>query len=373
MDLPYFPRPELLQSMIRLLGSGSNVTLFARRRSGKTMFLREELMPALSELGWFVARVDLWRNRGNPALGLVEGLEAVAHATRRRDSIFTRPLTLKTVKASFSPPGVDIEGEWEVATDVQVPPQATVENRLGAALALIAQRAPHVLLVFDEFQALAHGTHENVVASFRTALQDHDAVIQACFTGSSRAGLNALFRNARAPLFRSAMPVTLPELGDAFVDSRADYLQDLAGLEVDRDRFKAIFDYLRGTPLFLNEITRGALVGGTTDLDRVLEQWRRDKRENEYGSTLTEMKPAELAVVTWLATSGESSVYTEGARRAIGAFLGNGIASPSKVQAAIKRLTKEGLVEPAGGNGGYELADQGLQILLTDLAAPPSA
>ena len=62
-----FPRPELLESMIRLLGSGSNVTLFARRRSGKTMFLREELMPALSELGWFVARVDLWRNRGNPA------------------------------------------------------------------------------------------------------------------------------------------------------------------------------------------------------------------------------------------------------------------------------------------------------------------
>jgi hypothetical protein len=63
-----------------MLVAGSNITLFAPRRQGKTQFVIHELLPGARELGWFAARIDLWRNRDDPALGLVEGLEAIAAA-----------------------------------------------------------------------------------------------------------------------------------------------------------------------------------------------------------------------------------------------------------------------------------------------------
>ena len=110
--LPYHPRQDLLQTILRLLLSGANVTLFAPRRHGKTQFVRNELLPAMHEAGWFAARVDLWRNRDKPALGLVEGLEAIAYASKPAGKGIFTPLTLKSIRTKFKTPGIDIEGEW---------------------------------------------------------------------------------------------------------------------------------------------------------------------------------------------------------------------------------------------------------------------
>ena len=189
--LPYFARPELLESVTRLLLSGANVTLFAPRRHGKTSFVRHDLLPALHEAGWFAARVDLWRNRDNPELGLVEGLEAVAYATPPRSSLM-RPMNLSSLRASFKVPGVDIQGNWSPATGATPHPEASLENRLANALHLIAERGTHSLIALDEFQALAGKSSDNFVAAFRTALQDVEGRLSVFFTGSSRDGLMRL-------------------------------------------------------------------------------------------------------------------------------------------------------------------------------------
>lgn len=369
--LPYFPRPALLRKVLRPLVSGANVTLFAPRRHGKTLFVREELLPAAAEHGWFAARVDLWRNREHPALGMVEGLEAVAYARQTASQPFwARRMDLKKLRASLKTPGVDIEGHWEPAADLPPPlAGATLENRLANALQLISRHGSHALLALDEFQSLAHAD-ENLIAAFRTALQDLEGSLSVVFTGSSREGLNRLFRRANAPLFRSAIPIQLDPMRDDFVESRADYLADIADLTVDRDQLKLLFERLLRTPHFLNEIVFGMLVSGDADVAVAMKAWLQDKSENEYPQVLGNLKPLDLAMVNWLAESGEESVYSARAREHMQAFLG--IDTPPGtpvVQTCIRRLTKLGVVDPTGTTGGYQLADPGMQIMLRELAA----
>lgn len=364
--LPYFARPDLLESVTRLLLSGANVTLFAPRRHGKTSFVRHDLLPALHEAGWFAARVDLWRNRDNPELGLVEGLESVAYATSS-GSPLTRPLSLASLRATLKVPGVDIEGNWAPASGPTQHPEASLENRLANALHVIAERGNHSLIVLDEFQALAKKGSDNFVASFRTALQDVEGRLSVFFTGSSRDGLMRLFNRSKAPLFRSAESVTLPNLGDNFVDSRADYLNDVASIKVDRDALKRLFPRLCYTPLFLNEITRILLVKGDADLDGAVFEWHRSKYENEYAEWFSSLADVESAVIIWLAISGQKSVYTEEAREFVRKLMEEDIAPAApRVQTAIRRLTAAQVLEPTGVNGSYEISDQGLQIVISN-------
>lgn len=364
--LPYFARPDLLESVTRLLLSGANVTLFAPRRHGKTSFVRHDLLPALHEAGWFAARIDLWRNRDNPELGLVEGLEAVAYATPPRSSLM-RPMNLSSLRATFKVPGVDIQGNWSPATGPTPHPEASLENRLANALHLIAERGTHSLIALDEFQALAGRGSDNFVAAFRTALQDVEGRLSVFFTGSSRDGLMRLFNRARAPLFRSAESLTLPNLGDGFVDSRADYLDEVAGIKVERDALKLFFPRLCYTPLFLNEIVRIMLVRGNADLDTAVHEWYRAKFDDEYAQWFAALQDVESAVMVWLATSGQKKVYSEEAREAMRQYIeADVVPTTSRVQTAIRRLTGEQALEPTGVNGEYEIADQGLQIVLSN-------
>lgn len=367
--LPYFPRPELLANVLRLLLSGAHVTLFAPRRQGKTEFVRKELMPAAHEAGWFTARVDLWRNRANPALGLVEGLEAIAGAKKKGKNVLTTPLNLTKLKTTFKTPGVDVEGEWEPAVESTPNAGATLENRLANALHTIASRSQHVLLVLDEFQALAKGDNDNFIAAFRTALQDLQGKLSVVYTGSSREGLNSMFRRSKAPLFQSAHAVTLPDLGDDFVDSRSDYLRDVAGIVVDRDQLKLLFPRLGHTPLFLNEIVRNMLLNYSGDIRSALLMWLDSKRDNEYNDLILMLEPLDAAVVVWLATGGEKSVYTADARQWMKSFLKRKQEpTTSMIQGAVRRLSKNEVVEPTGATGEYDLVDQGLMIFLREVA-----
>lgn len=367
--LPYFPRSDLLQNILRLLLSGANIALFAPRRHGKTQFVRNELLPAVHEAGWFAARVDLWRNRDNPALGLVEGLEAIAYATRRKRTVLSTRLSLKSVRTKFKTPGVDIEGEWTPADAAPPLPESSLENRLANAMHRIAGHGEHALLALDEFQALATSGSENFIAAFRTVLQDLEDRLSVIFTGSSREGLNRLFQRAKAPLFRSAESVALPNMGDEFVDSRADYLAGIAGLQVDRNALKLLYPRLRHTPQFLNEIVRGMLVSGNADVPGAYRSWLEGKQQGEYADLIANLGDVDFAVVLWLATSGETSVYTADARKAMAMLMsGKDVPPASKIQTAIRRLMQAGVVDPLGVTGSYELADQGLQIILRELA-----
>src|ERR1700677_3859518 len=72
----HFPRPELAEAYLRAfeLKLSSARGLFARRRMGKTEFLRRDLLPAAGAAGYLIAYTNLWDNRCAPDVALVAAL-----------------------------------------------------------------------------------------------------------------------------------------------------------------------------------------------------------------------------------------------------------------------------------------------------------
>lgn len=364
VDLPYFPRTGLLEDVAKVYASGlkQGVTLFAPRRHGKTSFVKNELLPFAREtLGWQTIYIDLWARRDVPDAALVEALEAELEA---RHSGWRRKLKLSKVKARAKTPAADVE-----ATMVPVAFEAedALENRLARALAAVVGDKP-TLLVLDEVQALAGVKRENFVAAFRTALQKLTGKLFVFYTGSSRDGLNQMFRVQRAPLFESAMSLPLPALGNDFVDDRLAFLAERSRKSVSRKAMREAFEALGRTPEYLNELVLTLMIANDGNVTKALTTWRAAREAAGAHIALDGLRPLDLAVLALLAEPSHPSLYgSEGL-----AFMAKRLAlkevKPSSVQGAVRKLAKRGLVAPTGRVGDYEIEDP---VLLLQLRAAP--
>lgn len=367
-ELPYFPRPTLLQGVLRIYLSGLQqaVTLFAPRRQGKTLFVKNELIPAGTEAGWHVVYLDLWARRSEPELALVEGLEAeLEHTAGKRFKV-----TKLTAKAK--PPGAEVGAEAEPAS---VAAEPVLENRLAAVLDALVDLSPSqpTLLVLDEFQALANAGSTDFVAAFRTALQKHQGKLLVFYTGSSREALNTMFRRQKAPLFESAFPLTLPDLERDFVVDRAEFLRERTFLVVDVDALDAVFERLGRSPEYLNAIIINLMIGGHTDVDAAMHAWVESQREAGFGARLHELNAYDRAVLRMLAQPERPKAFSKEALDLVRSVLpADAAITTSRIQGSMRRLMRHQLVAPTGEYGDYEIDDRGLMIWLRQAEDPPS-
>lgn len=362
-DAPYFPRPDLLARVLRVYASGLRqaVTLFAPRRQGKTWFVLHELLPAAEETGWQPVYIDLWRMRSDPARGLVHALEREAGEGSKS---WLKKLKVKA-KVPLGPAGLDVElrGDQQASPNRDLP----LEERLEAALDTLVARANVTLLVIDEFQALAIDKSEHFVAAFRTVLQKHKGRLLVFYTGSSREALNRMFRQVKAPLFRSAQALQLPDLGVDFVVDRAELLQERTGLGVDREALAEAFERLGNSPEFLNWLIVDMMVRGDADVESSMREWMEQQRVEHFDELLTRLKQHDLGVLLFLSIPNSPSIYSADGLRTIAELsTAESTVTASKVQASLNRLRKMGLVAPTGETGGYEIEDRSLTVWLRE-------
>ena len=69
----HYPRPLLAKKYLDLFDMGltSARGLFARRRMGKTEFLKKDFIPAAEKMGYHVVYTNLWELEIDPATALV--------------------------------------------------------------------------------------------------------------------------------------------------------------------------------------------------------------------------------------------------------------------------------------------------------------
>jgi hypothetical protein len=361
-DLPYFPRPALLESILAIYRTGlaQGITLFAPRRQGKTSFVRHELLPAAANQNWQPVYLDLWSRREQPELALVEGLEAAA---RQGQGLFQRPLKLDKLRTTAKLPGMELQAEVTPEAALAVL-QEDLSQRLARALAALLARHPQVLLVLDEFQALASADSEGFVAAFRAAIQRYRGQLILFYTGSSREALNAMFRRHKAPLFASAHPLTLPDLGEEFVADRAAFLQERTGLRVHVPTLEQAFIRMGRTPEFLNSLIINLMLAGSTDIAGAIDAWLRHQQE-ETSVLLAELTPLDLAVLGLLAKPVPPKLFGREALAYITQATGEPITT-GRIQTAIKRLSRKDLVAPTGGHGEYEVNDRAMLVYLRE-------
>ena len=367
-NLPYFPRHDLLRQVLATYASGLKqaVTLFAPRRQGKTSFVTHELLPAAHEQGWRTIYIDLWKRRSEPELALVEALEAQLES---RSPGVRRGFRVKEIKATAKVPAVDIAATVERATGHRQ--DNVLENRLHAALIeLVGDRA--TLLVLDEVQALAGAKREDFVASLRTVIQQLQGRLLVFYTGSSREGLNSMFRQQRAPLFASAMPLHLDDLGEDFIEDRLVFLQERSPVPVSKEALSEIFDRIGKTPEFLNEVILHLIIGGNGDVEQAMNAWTRSHRDAGAGAVLDTLKPLQLALMKLLAAPAHPSVYSVEAQARLQSAIGDETAVTStRIQGALRRLARLDLVGPTGKTGEYEIEDRALLIQVREIQIDP--
>lgn len=363
-DIHYFPREQLVQTVHQALGSGLThaITMFAARRMGKTLFVKNDLVPAAEAWGWRACYIDLWVRRDHPEVALVQELEAAV----RPKGLLARAIKPDklTAKAGYGASGV--HAEWLPNTA-----ELDLQGRLRNAMRSLAHANDQpVLLILDEFQTLANGMHEDFIAAFRASMLELQPRLKLFFTGSSREALNAMFRKRKAPLFDAALSLPLPELDEDFVQNRAFIFQKMTGRTVDEAELGNVFERIAHVPLYLNQIILHMVVGITSDPWEGLRRWQDEIGETGLREQWLMLKPVDRFILVHLATRQSESLFgSEFSALATERLDDNTSYNPQRIQTAVARLVKALVLAPKGVKGEYEIEDR---ALATYLASGPS-
>jgi hypothetical protein len=216
---PIFSRKALAENFVRDLAGesladySSGMFLAAPRRTGKSTFLRNDLVPECEKCGWQPVYVDLWVNREVDPADLISG--AIAKALAEYENVFTKAAKkagiekvslLRTLTWDFSQPQLPSGVTLSQALDV-------LHQVSGKLVVLIVDEAQHAL-----------NSEKGINAMFALkAARDHlngrlgPDGLRLVFTGSSRDKLANLVLKSKQP-FYGANITPFPLLGRDFVE-----------------------------------------------------------------------------------------------------------------------------------------------------------
>jgi len=204
-----------------LMDFRSGLFLTAPRRTGKSTFLQEDLLPELISRDILPVYVDLWADRmADPGLLIAEAIRA---ALRDLDGSGRRLFKAARIKKISAPGGFSVDLD-----SIGVPSGTT----LTAALTELTNRANQpICLVVDEAQhAVTTAAGVNVMHGLKAA---RDALtmgaggrrIAMVFTGSHRDKLGALVRSRNEPFF-GAQILDFPLLDRPYTDEFTAWLNE---------------------------------------------------------------------------------------------------------------------------------------------------
>ncbi len=363
--LPYFPRAPFDQTCLGHIQNLSGIAVFAPRRRGKTAFVVNELLPGAANIGYSTIYIDLWRNEATPELAIVEGLEKALPESKWR---------LSKIKGSgkAKAPAVEVGGEVELvrADDVAVP---NIIMRLNRAFDRFGKSNKRWLIVMDEFQTIARSKEPGFVAALRTGIQGAPNV-KLFVTGSSRRELAKMITKQSSPFMGMLMQLELPELDQAFVKNRCELVLERTKRKVSAADLMAVFERVVLVPEYLNQIVSIMIVEGIYKPAEAYESWRSRHSEGEAATVWETFSEIDRSLLGIVALRPGTMLFGRPTITWLSKQTGEVIAAP-KIQAALRRLTRSGLIEPGTENGEYEIADDGMRLYLESRppALPPNA
>ncbi|MDE2763068.1 MAG: ATP-binding protein [Gemmatimonadota bacterium] len=358
----HFRRDELAEQVFATLAHGpaQALSLFAPRRTGKTEFLVQDLAPHAEARGHRVIYASFWQAPLSPLAVLLHALEKSRERGGVADRIRTSAWRMAPkLRLSASVPGTGTGAEAEIdLTRLKGEPPAYLLLHLDDLLARVSRPGRPAILLLDEVQELARiRGHASLVAALRTALDKRRDGLRAVFTGSSRAGLAAMFSDREAPFFHFATPIDLPALGGGFVGHVVAVFRRTAKREPDHDRMLDAFDRLHRNPFFFRLLVQTMLYDPEHTVDSALEDVReRIAAELGYPRVWSGLTPLQRETARALAR-GASRPFSRDFRAALGAAMAEDVPSAARVQAALRRLERLGIVDAA--RGVWDLADPG--------------
>ena len=367
MHKPLLPWPHVARARLAehyldtadLTGARA-ITLFGARGIGKTDFLVKDLAPVAAGRGYRVVFVDLQGNIDEPARLIAEALKLGERSIDRLVRTFRTPVTRSQLSLGSTGPQLGAHFEHGDSAD----------SLLALARAFDALKATSrrpVLFILDEAQTLARERHLPVIAALRAAFQKHDAGILRVFSGSSRNGLERMFRRARAPLFgQGGQQETFPPLAQPFIDRIADWFEaQTGGADLDRAAARRGFAVLKGSARLFRIAVAEVIAGAQPDILASCKSARESSPDLLlWQERLARLRPVERALLESIWRSREElygAAHLEALTRIHGAAV-----SVSTVQSILNRFDRNGWIYRIE-KGRYELDDVELEIALEEM------
>jgi hypothetical protein len=370
------PRPALAKSYLSLLQAGPVVstTIFAPRRTGKTVFLRQDLTPAAEKAGFLVAYSDLWQTRLSPGIALIRGLEEALEPKTLTQKAWTKlQEPVKKVKAKGDLGG--LKGELEVELADPKKEATDMALRIEELIGKLVTKKPLLLLV-DEAQELAR-TRENelIATALRTALAKHRDRMRVVFTGSSRSQLSHVFSNTDAPLYTvgGGAVQDFPLLGRELIEFVAKKFFSSTRRALDADALWNAFQGFHQQPEPLLEAVVTMMMDPSISLAKAcaLERANQDRDEN-HESTWASLDDLQRHLVELFADKPTAKPFSTEVRKRLAKAMGLNAIESVTIQYALRRLAEKTIVAKSARNL-YVFESDAFERWVKTMAAVPRA
>ena len=348
-----FNRPKLAAQLAERAMARERIALFGPRQTGKTSLLREEVMPLLTKQGTYPIYIECWADKTDPLGSINYSLQ------KALDNLFVEPAGLtRKLKTPVKKIGV-VGASLEFGDDPSRRVPGSKYLQVDAILTrLLEETKKKVVLIFDEFQAVAAGPDADAAsAAIRAALTQASKRIGVIFSGSSEVMLLEAFARSKAPLYGFANPEPYPLLGEDFVAHVARQFKKATGRDFNQTRANRAFDQLGRQPEpFLNAVAN-AMANSKWSIEEGLDAMLTPNVRNKWTVNwfgLSDLQRVALRIVF----DGKRPTSAETVRYAA-AQLGEKRVQPSSVSRAVEALVSKGLVEA-------EITGQGRRYVLSD-------
>lgn len=354
----HYPRRELAEQYLATFDIGliSARGVFAKRRMGKTEFLKKDLLPAAEKRGYVSAYANLWDNKDNPAAALIEAI-ALAIEPQGIEKLWKGlNAPVKSIKASGKVAGV-LEGgvEAELAEDEKL-----AVGALSTVMRHLDKSKKKLLLAIDEAQVLAASKHSNFAHALRAALDIRKESIRVIFAGSSENTLRRMFAKASEPFYNWAPLEPFDLLGADFVKAMVQKVNELSKFPLSEKDAMHAFTELNNTPdffrRFLIRYLSYAQLGAKAALQATEDQVFNDE---EFLNQWNGLLPADREVLRMI-VEGVRDLHGIESRTRIAKVLGKGKPVPLHIpHQALKRMLDDAVLIRIG-QGNYQIEDEAL-------------
>ena len=373
---PFFHRPDLANELANVIlneavlaPARSGLFLAAPRRTGKSTFVREDLIPALERRGAAVLYVDLWADRAiEPGSAIV----ALVRSAFAQDDGFVLKMARKAGMDKVNVGGLSFD-----VTKVGLGTGVSLSQALGALSDRV--KAPIVLMIDEAQHAATTDEGNNALFALKAARDElnstHHFGLRIVATGSSRPKL-AILRASKDQAFYKAMMRAFPPLGVDYVR----WFVDNAGLptQLDVDRTLRSFERAAWRPEVLMQALgdlpddNGVLppAGRLDDAFEVAVAAAIEESDEAMLKVVRALTPLQGVVLRVLAIQGDAyTPYAVASLKAYSEQLAQldpdsvDKVNVPNVQSTLEALQAKSLVWRAA-HGEYALEEQGLVDLM---------
>lgn len=344
-DIWHYSRNDFAIQVLETLRSGplSSIMLYGPRGSGKTAFLLTDVLPNAGAHGIRPVYASFMASfAAFPTL--LTALDAAL--AEQRNKVTQSWLTVNAFKpvVTLSPPGMHDTLRLDLGAKERSPVDEV--RLLELYLDALDDGRGKLTLCLDDFDDIDDGAEAaRFHSALRSVLDRRQTQIASLFCGASMPRLNKVFNDRKAPFYRWALPMDLPELDDGFVRHQISVFETVFHRSLDFDTAYNAFRDLGRSPLAYRRWL--AQVGLNPGLHprEALELTLEDIADaNGFPDLWIDLSPLQRALARIIAERVGDLFGEEGADR-VKALTGDDAPSPQNRQSAIRRLERLGLVE----------------------------